>query len=674
MIRHFLLPTERQRAFIATVFFCALTSSLMASSLTSEIPPSAFNLSDPQQRQAFIEKLRERRRPGIERAKEYLHRTGKAKRWTDGEKIFELMAIENGQFIVYTTANANSAISITADVVRDNPYYWMSGNGITVGVWDEGLALPTHQELIGRVESKDGTTYISYHSTHVTGTIAAAGVDPNATGMAPLSEIDNYNWTDDTIEMATAAMRTSGELDKIQISNHSYVNVCGWSYSYSSSRWEWYGNPANRESDWFGQYNYLARDLDDICYEYPYFLPFRGAGNDRGDGTPSEGSTYYYDPVWNGEEWIWASDTFYEATGPYPDNWDNGGFDTMTSGACAKNVMTIGAINDAVTNGNRDISKATMYNKSSWGPTDDGRVKPDLVTNGVSVWSCDKDSNTDYRFLSGTSMSAPAAAGAGVQLVDLHHRLFSGQDMLSSTLKGLMIHTANDLGNPGPDYKFGWGLINNERSAEKLVLHKRNSSANNIIVDSLTQSIQQKNRDLDDDFIFVWDGSSPIEITLCYADPPGNQITIGTLDSTSKNLKNDLDIVITAPDGITKYYEFVLDPSNPDNTATTGDNDRDNVKQILIESPTQQGTYTVRVSFDTQYIYGTQDYSLIISGQAQPAVYDIDGNGEIGLGDLVYLSDNWLTSDAMSDIYPAVGDDWVDFLDFSLLAKKWLTP
>jgi hypothetical protein len=664
MQRDFLLTAERQKVSIATVFFCALFSVSMAFSPMPEVSAATFNLSDPQQRKAFVDAIKERRRPGIERAKEYLRRTDRPKKWTDGVNVFELMAIENGQFIVYTTANANSAISIAADVVRDDPYYWIAGEGITVGVWDEGIALPAHQELIGRVESKDGATYISYHSTHVSGTIAATGIDPNATGMAPLSEVDNYDWYDDTAEMADAAMSTSGEPDKIQISNHSYVNVCGWVYSYASSRWEWYGNPDNRESELFGQYNSAAHSFDEISYNAPYFLPVRGAGNDRGDGTPSEGGTYYY---WNGFNWV--SDTFYAATGPYIDNWDDGGFDTMTSGACAKNVLTIGAVNDAVTNGNRDISEATMYYKSSWGPTDDGRVKPDLVTNGVSVWSCDKDSDNDYRWLSGTSMSAPAAAGAAVQLIDLYHQLFSGQDMRSSTLKALMIHTADDLGNSGPDYKFGWGLINNVKSAEKLVLHKRNPSANNIIVDSLTQDNNPKQRDMYDDFTFEWDGISPIKVTLCWTDPPGT--TTNELDSRTPRLVHDLDITITAPNE-TKYYEYVLDWLNPNTPATTGDNDRDNVKQVLIDSPVQQGTYTIRVDYDQ--LSGAQDYSLIISGQAQPKIQDLDGDGNIGLGDLVYLCGNWLTGDVVSDIYPAVGDDWVDLLDFSLLADKWLNP
>lgn len=658
MMRRFLhLLTTRQHVRINITLFCVLFLHSTAFSQQPTKPTSMFRLSDPKQRQDFIDTLKKRREPGIAQAEEYLLNTGKPRKWKTGEAVFELIAIENGQFIVYTTANANSAISIAADVVRDDPYYGMAGSGITVGVWDEGLARPTHQELIGRVESKDGTSTISYHSTHVTGTIAAAGIDPNAIGMAPLSEIDNYDWTDDTIEMASAAMSASGELNTIQISNHSYVNLCGW---YKDTQpepdvWYWYGNPANRESDFFGQYNYLAHDVDEICWNAPYYLPFRGAGNDRGDTTqPEEGQEYLI----NGS----VSDIFYAATGPYADNWDNGGFDTVPPGACAKNVLTIGAVNDAVFDGHRNISYAAMYYKSAWGPTDDGRVKPDLVANGVNVRSCVSSSDTSYANLYGTSMSSPAAAGAAVQLIDLYHQLFSGQDMRSSTLKALMIHTADDLGNPGPDYKFGWGLVNNEQSAQKLILHKRNSEANNVIVDSLT-----RNTDSSDDFTFEWDGISPIKATLCWTDPPGTSTNF--FDSRVSRLVYDLDITITAPD-MTTYHEYVLDWLNPDNPATTGDNDRDNVKQILISSPVQVGTYTVRVDYDQ--LSGTQIYSLVISGQAQPAVYDIDSNGVIGLGDLIYLSNDWLTADTVSDIYPAVGDNWVDLLDFSLLAQQWL--
>ncbi|MCI0499322.1 MAG: S8 family serine peptidase [Planctomycetales bacterium] len=641
--------------------FCA--SAFVAFALIAETSFSApaFDLNDPQQRQAFADTLREQRRPGIDRAEEYLYLTGKPKRWQDGQTVCELMSIEdNGQFIVYTTTNANSAISIAADTVRNDPYYGMAGNGITAGIWDAGVARLTHQELAGRVISKDGAA-VHWHSTMVAGTLAATGIDPNATGMAPLVNVDGYEWNSDTIEMAAAAMSSPGQVGKIQISNHSYGNICGW--HYQSGRWEWYGNPAYRESDLFGQYNYLARDFDQLCYNAPYFLPFRGAGNDRADtARPVQGTAYFID----GD----TSAIFDADISPYADNWDNGGFDTLMPGVCAKNVMTVGAVNDAVTGGVRDLGKATMSTLSAWGPADDGRVKPDVVTNGISIYSCYHTSNTAYYTASGTSLASPAAAGAGVQILALYGQLFPGQYMRSSTLKALMIHTADDLGNPGPDYKFGWGLINNEKSAEKLLLHKRNPAANNIIVDSLTRNTNKM-----DDFTFAWDGISPIRATLCYTDPPGDQTSTGVLDSSAIKLKNDLDIAVTAPDGTTKYYEYVLDPVNPNNPATTGDNARDNVKQVFIQTPEQQGIYTIRVDYDNiSASYPVQYYSLIISGQAQPAVYDIDGNGEIGLGDLVSLAQSWLTDTAVCDIYPAAGDGWVDLLDFSLLARKWLEP
>lgn len=110
------------------------------------------------------------------------------------------------------------------------------------------------------------------------------------------------------------------------------------------------------------------------------------------------------------------------------------------------------------------------------------------------------------------------------------------------------------------------------------------------------------------------------------------------------------------------------------NPATRGNNNRDNVKQVLIESPTQSGTYTIRVQYDQKFINGEQYYSLLISGQAQPAVYDIDADGAIDLGDLAALVGAWLTDTPAADIYPALGDNWIDLLDFALLSSVWLQP
>ena len=77
---------------------------------------------------------------------------------------------------------------------------------MTVGEWDGGAVLATHQELSGRVTQQDGETTASYHATHVAGTIIASGVDPNAKGMAYAADLDAYNWTDDESEMAQSAL------------------------------------------------------------------------------------------------------------------------------------------------------------------------------------------------------------------------------------------------------------------------------------------------------------------------------------------------------------------------------------------------------------------------------------------------------------------------------------
>ncbi len=627
----------------------------------SDVSGREFDLSNPSQRQAFRDALRERRRPGIERAAEYIRQTGKPKRWFDGTNTCELMSIEeDGQFIVYTTCNANSAISIAADIVRDDPYYALTGNGIPVGVWDAGSARATHQELTGRTTWKDAASPgENYHSTAVAGTVGATGVVPAAKGMAPLTQLWGYEWNYDDDEMTAVAMSSLVQTDKIQISNHSYGPVCGW---YNNGQWIWVGTPPAQESYCFGSYSSNAASFDDICYKAPYYLPIRAAGNDRGDGgRPADGTTYYI----NGS----TAATFYAATGPYADNGtENGGFDTLMSDACAKNVLTVGGVDDAVTNGLRDLSKAAMSSLSAWGPTDDGRIKPDVVANCTGVYSCDIGGDASYQNLTGTSMAAPAAAGAAAQLVELYGRLFPGQAMRSSTIKALLIHTADDLGNPGPDYKFGWGLINAQAAVDKILLHKHNPTLLNIKEDSLKRF--NPNKDTEDDFTFVWDGVSPIKATLCYTDPAGTAIS--SLDDRNPQLVNDLDITITAPDGITKYNEFVLDWLNPNNLAIMGNNDRDNVKQVLIVSPTQSGTYTIRVDFDK--LDNTQNYSLIISGQHQPAVYDIDGDFTIGLGDLAAMANAWLTSTAASDIYPAIGDGVVDMLDFAMLSQIWLAP
>ena len=107
-----------------------------------------------------------------------------------------------------------------------------------------------------------------------------------------------------------------------------------------------------------------------------------------------------------------------------------------------------------------------MEGYSSWGPTDDGRIKPDLVANGYSLYSSYSSGTASYAYSSGTSMAAPNATGTAQLLLSLYTSMKPGEYMRASTLKGLLIHTADDLGTAGPDYKFGWGLVNAKAAAD----------------------------------------------------------------------------------------------------------------------------------------------------------------------------------------------------------------
>jgi hypothetical protein len=564
---------------------------------------------------------------------------------------FELMGIENNGVCIYRTCNVNAAISVASDLVRNTYPYDVNGLGLTVGIWDAGSVRSTHQEFVGRVTIRDGAANHD-HSTHVGGTIGAAGVVASALGMAPSIHIDSYEWNSDLSEMTSRAMSYPNEPNKIQVSNHSYGYACGWEYYYSPPRW--FGTWGHRESDLFGAYDSETSQWDELCYNAPYYLPFRAVGNDRDDSAPAEGQSfqYYRYPRWR-------TKTYDSSTDPYSDGWDNGGFDTIMIVCTAKNIMTIGAVDDAVTGGVRDISKAAMASFSGWGPTDDGRIKPDIVTNGIGLYSSTAGSDSSYASYSGTSMATPGAAGSAMLLVDYYKKLFPGQAMRASTIKALILHTADDLGNNGPDYTFGWGLMNTKAAADQIKDHSIFPGINKIAEGELDDVNSVA------DYQFKWDTASPIRATLCWTDPFAPELT--GLDNRSPRLINDLDLRIIDPNGLV-YYPYVLDVNNPANTATTGDNRRDNVEQVFIFSPAIPGSYTVQVSHKGTLTNGQQYYSLILSGQS-PA--DFDGSGIVDFNDLNVITDNWLTAEPSADIAPPGGDGDIDFLDFAELAKFW---
>ena len=578
----------------------SLVSVIVLYANTAPKYPALF--SDEKVRSAKAKKFYDKSIKEKAEAEAWAHANNQRIRYEVDGTLHELMRLENGKPIYYITHNVNAAISTAANLVRNIPPYNLNGTNLIVGVWDGGSVLSTHQEFDGRVTVKDGAAS-HYHSTHVGGTIGAKGVDALAKGMAPSVNIDSYEWTSDDAEMTSRAASAPNQSTKIYVSNHSYGFGTGWIWDnpLGTYGWTWYDNISTMYDDSFGRYSSYARDWDDIAYDAPYYLICKSSGNDRNDN-PSNGSTVYYN------DGSWKSVTYNDSIHPLGDGvYNNNGYDSIGYRGVAKNVLTVGAVNDAVSGSMRNLGSATMSTFSSWGPTDDGRIKPDIVGNGVGLYSCYNGNNFDYDSISGTSMSSPNVCGSAALLIQYYRNLIAS-DMRSSTLKGVMLHTADDIGRPGPDYTYGWGLMNTKEAADTINKGVTLGDSTTFVSEGLLD-----NANSSDEFSFPIDGTEPFKATICWTDPRGS--TIYSHNNRTPVLVNDLDLRIISPNGTTNY-PFTLDVNNPGNNATTGDNIVDNVEQVIINTGATPGSYNVTISNKgLSIINGKQQYySLIVSG------------------------------------------------------------
>lgn len=531
------------------------------------------------------------------------------RRETPDGRVEEIAGLdENGRLLYRTTHNVNAAISTAANLVQAAPYN-LTGTNIIAGVWDEGSARATHQELSGRVTAKDGAAGRD-HSTHVAGTIAARGVDANAKGMATAARIDSYDWNSDISELTSAGAATAAETNRVLVSNHSYGYIAGWWQINGGSpyrQWEWWGsgtNTAGVEDD-FGRYTSITRSTDLVTVALPFMTIFWSAGNER-NNNPSEGSSVALSA---GSATVVS---YSSASHPPGDGTYRGGYENISFNSVAKNIVVVGAVNDAVSGGVRATSNATMSSFSSWGPADDGRIKPDVVANGVGVYSSTAGNDAAYGTYNGTSMASPNAAGSAVLIAQEHVRLF-GQAMRSSTLRGLLIHTADDLGRAGPDYLNGWGLINTKAAVDLVRDHAANPSRARLTEGLITTASNTITH------AFTWDGVSPIKATLAWTDPAGS--VMSAHDARTANLVNNLDLRVVGPTGTTNrpyVMPFVgtWTQASMSQAAATGTNNTDNVEQVFIAAPAAAGIYQAVVTFQGALSGNQQNYSLLISGSA----------------------------------------------------------
>jgi len=510
--------------------------------------------------------------------------------FSDDRNHFLMRAVHpSGKPIYLTTLNAEAAITSSASLIQNGVTgFLLTGVNQHIFEWDAGL-VKQHVEFGNRVIANEGTL-IDNHATHVAGTLMAAGANAQAKGMSPNAFLHAYYFDNDIEEMASQA-----ELSPygFYLSNHSYGTSTGW--NKSGGIWTWHGDDqvSNDEDYTAGNYTTRTKQIDEIAYLAPYYAIVWAAGNDRGD----------------------------IGTGGHPADCNGGtGYDCIIQEGTAKNIITVGAVNK-VLNYTAPASVA-MSNFSSWGPTDDGRIKPDLVGAGVGLFSASSNGIDTYTTLSGTSMATPNVAGSLVLLQELYGKLNGEGAMKASTLKALAIHTAKEAGaGPGPDYNFGWGLID---VAEGARLISKTDNENIFILE----------RELSNGGTHEWllqpQANKKITVTLVWADPAG--LPPGAvLDPTNSMLVNDLDVRLTDDSGV-KKFPWILDPGSPGSPgsqATQGDNIRDNIEKIEFDFP-EAKPYQLQVSHKGYLVNNVQPYSLIISYTSQNTTkifYWVGGSG-----------------------------------------------
>jgi trimeric autotransporter adhesin len=623
----------------------------------------------------------------------------------EGGKSDVLLGINDSNDPIYASAhNISGADTLSVDALwpaatvgvwndPGNTGLNLSGTGEIIGLWEAGGSVRvSHEQFGGRVTQLDISPSPEVdHATGVAGTLASAGIPSFlagtvnvgtwSRGIAYASSLNAYDTGDFTGEFANEA--GSG----LKFANNSYGLTTGWVNSSNTSTpiWRWFGPAAaSATEDWkFGAYLSLGtittKGLDDTANTAPNALLVYSAGNDQNEGPGVAVANYL----------LASTSTTSSLTRDWTDG-DDGGYDTMSALGCAKNVLTVGAIQSLDTGW---ISAAAVIQSpfSSTGPTDDGRIKPEVVAqgsrstaittrnpNGFQIVTTGlvtaTPNNSTYSLQAGTSFSAPSVTGV-LALVNQRRTLsrasfanisppgsivvidqnWSNHPLLASGMRALVAHTADEAGSsPGPDYRFGYGVVNATKAVQLISNDSGAGTAPSFggpkpyykeVLLGANTKIQFK--------ISRIDASTPIKVTAAWSDPSGAGQTTNVVDQQTARLVNDLDVRIyppgVIPSSTTKNAAVTHKPwiLNPDlvtksaatrgAAATTGDDSRNNLEQVLANTPIA-GDYTVVVDHKGFTLNGGNQWvSLAISGVTVPIPPNLtasiinNGNGNFAI-------------------------------------------
>ena len=321
---------------------------------------------------------------------------------------------------------------------------------------------------------------------------------------------------------------------------------------------------------------------------------------------------------------------------PYPQ-----GYATVTASyATAKNVLTVANIGKT-----RDI----FNQSSSTGPVKDGRLKPEIAAVGTKLISTLFE-NT-YGSNSGTSMATPNVAGGAGLLYQRFKQVNANQIPANALIKNILMNGADDIDHPGPDYRYGFGLMNIGHSL-RIIDNGRFFS--NEINTNQTQTFT----------ITIPAQTAKAKIMLNWNDPAAAAIA-------GQTLINDLDLTVIDPSSAT-HFPLILNanPGQVTQNALPGVDHINNTEQVTIINPTP-GTYTIQV----------KGFNVPIANQKYFISYDFDplgikmqypfGGESIAAGDSTYIY--WEASDDISNFELSYstnnGSNW-NVLDNNLSPQK----
>jgi hypothetical protein len=448
----------------------------------------------------------------------------------------------------FSEVNDSNRTLTQVDALQSSPFN-LDGSGVGVMVYDGGSGLASHADFSGRLTTHDSSV-LSDHSTHVAGTIGGDGSAGGGLyrGMAPAVLLESYGFQWDGT--GTFLYTNPGDLES---DYNDAVNSHGADITNNSigTNTETNGFPCEIQGD-YGVTSQLIDSIVRGSLGSPYRIVWANGNERQGSRCDVEGFGKYY------------------STAPP---------------AGAKNHIAVGALNS---------NSEGMTSFSSWGPVDDGRMKPDVsasgcqgsADNGVTSTS----SNGGYSVKCGTSMAAPTVTGLCALILEDYRVQFSGQgDPRNATLKALLAHNAKDKWNPGPDYQFGYGMVKGQETID--FMRSGNFDESQQVSQGGVMAYQA----------LVTAADAELKITLVWDDFPGTP-------NVNPALVNDLDLVVVSPTGV-RAYPWTLDPSNPSARATRDKiNTIDNMEQVLVEAP-EPGLWTIQVQ-GSSVPQGPQSFSI----------------------------------------------------------------